>query len=345
MKILLTGGAGYVGSACLRWLLEHGHDPIAYDNLSEGNPPAVPGASERLIVGEIHDTDALAGVMRDRGVEAVMHFAALASVPESVADPESYYRVNVGGTKSVLDAMRKANVGRIVFSSTCATYGTHAEMPLREDSPQQPVTPYGKTKLACEWLIQDYARAYGLGYTVLRYFNAAGADPDGDYGEDRRHEGHLIPLVLHAAVGKRSKVMIYGTDYPTRDGTCERDYIHTADLALAHQLAIEAIEPGKGRSYNVGTGAGATVLEVLRACEEAVGRPIPHEFAGRRDGDPPVLIGSADRLRSELGWSPRYPEIRQIVQTAWDWHRRHPEGFPKPTPGPHRTPAVDSPAP
>jgi UDP-glucose 4-epimerase len=345
MKILLTGGAGYVGSACLRWLLEHGHDPIAYDDLSEGNPPSVPQASERLIVGKIEDTDALARILRDRGVEAVMHFAALASVPESVADPESYYRVNVAGTKSTLDAMRAAGVRRIVFSSTCATYGTHAEMPLREDSPQLPETPYGKTKLACEWMIHDYARAYGLGYTVLRYFNAAGADPDGDYGEDRRHEGHLIPLVLHAAVGKRAKVMIYGTDYPTRDGTCERDYIHTSDLAQAHQLAIEAIEPGKGRAYNVGTGAGATVLEVLRACEEAVGRPIPHEFAARRPGDPPVLIGSADRLRSELGWSPRYPDIRQIVRTAWDWHRRHPDGFSTPAPTLDRAPAVDTPAP
>src|SRR5580693_4446646 len=175
MKILLTGGAGYVGSACLRWLLEHGHDPIAYDNLSEGNPAAVPGASERLIVGEIHDTDALAGVLRDRGVEAVMHFAALASVPESVADPESYYRVNVGGTKSVLDAMRAAGVRKILFSSTAATIGFHGEMPLREDSSQAPETPYGSTKLAAEWLIKDYARAYGLGYTLLRYFNAEGA--------------------------------------------------------------------------------------------------------------------------------------------------------------------------
>jgi UDP-glucose 4-epimerase len=339
MRILLTVGAGYVGSACLRWLLEHGHDPIAYDNLSEGNRAAVPGASERLIVGEIHDTDALAGVMRDRGVEAVMHFAALASVPESVAHPERYYRVNVGGTRSVLDAMKEAGVRRIVFSSTCATYGVHAEMPLREDSSQLPETPYGRTKLACEWMIQDYGQAYGLGYTVLRYFNAAGADPGGDYGEDRRHEGHLIPLVLHAAVGKRPKVMIYGTDYSTRDGSCERDYIHTADLAQAHQLAVEAIEPGEGRAYNVGTGAGATVLEVLRACEEAVGRPIPHEFAGRRPGDPAVLIGSADRLRGELGWSPRYPDIREIVRTAWEWHRRHPDGFPG---GPHAPgPAAD----
>jgi UDP-glucose 4-epimerase len=329
MKLLLTGGAGYVGSACLRWLLEHGHDPIAYDDLSEGNRAAVPGGAGRLIVGKIEDTESLADVMKSRGVEAVMHFAALASVPESVAKPERYYRINVGGTKSVLDAMREAGVGRIVFSSTCATYGLQDEMPLREDTPQIPETPYGKTKLACEWMIQDYAKAYGMGYAVLRYFNAAGADPDGDYGEDRRHEGHLIPLVLHAAVGRRPKVMIYGNDYSTRDGTCERDYIHTADLAQAHQLAVEAIEPGNGRAYNVGTGTGATVLEVLRACEEAVGRSIPHEFAGRRPGDPAILVGSAERLRSELGWSPRFPDIRDIVRTAWEWHRRHPEGFPK----------------
>jgi UDP-glucose 4-epimerase len=327
MKILLTGGAGYVGSACLRWLLEHGHDPIAYDNLSEGNRTAVPQASERLIKGEIADTAALAEAMRSRGVEAVMHFAALLSVPNSVADPESYYRVNVGGTKSVLDAMRAAGVRRIVFSSTAATYGFHTEMPLREDSPQLPETPYGKTKRTCEWMIHDYARAYDLGYTVLRYFNAAGADPGGDYGEDHRPESHLIPLVLHAAVGRRPKVSICGTDYPTRDGTCERDYIHTADLAQAHQLAIESLEPGMGRAYNVGTGTGATVLEVLRACEEAVGRPIPHEFVDRRPGDPAVLIASAEKLRQELGWSPRFPGIRDIVQTAWDWHRRHPGGY------------------
>jgi UDP-glucose 4-epimerase len=327
MRILLTGGAGYVGSACLRWLLEHGHDPIAYDDLSKGHRAAVPEASERLIVGEVANTDALVEVMRSRGVEAVMHFAALLSVPESITNPEEYYRINVGGTKSVLDAMRAAVVQRIVFSSTCATYGFHTEMPLREDSPQLPETPYGKTKRTCEEMIDAYARAYGLGYTVLRYFNAAGADPGGDYGEDHRPESHLIPLVLHAAVGRRPKVMIYGTDYPTRDGTCERDYIHTADLAQAHQLAVEAIEPGKGRAYNVGTGTGATILEVLRACEEAVGRPIPHEFADRRPGDPAVLIGSAERLRRELGWSPRYPDIRDVVRTAWEWHRRHPGGY------------------
>ena len=204
-----------------------------------------------------------------------MHFAALASVPDSIADPEAYYRVNVGGTKSVLDAMRTAGVRKILFSSTAATYGFHAEMPLREDSPQTPETPYGTTKLAAEWLIKDYARAYGLGYTVLRYFNASGADPDGDFGEDRRHESHLIPLIFQVAVGRRPKVLIYGSDYPTRDGTCVRDYVHTADLAQAHQLAVEALEPGMGRAYNLGSGTGATVLEVLRACEEVVGPTDP----------------------------------------------------------------------
>ena len=247
MKILLTGGAGYVGSACLRWLLAHGHDAIAYDNLSEGNTAAIPDSLNRLIVGDIADTHHLAEVLRQRSVDAVMHFAALASVPESITDPEAYYRVNVGGTKSVLDAMRIARVRKLLFSSTAATYGFHAEMPLRENSPQTPETPYGTTKLAAEWLIKDYARAYGLGYTLLRYFNASGADLDGNFGEDRRHEAHLIPLIFHAAVGRRPKVMIYGNDYPTPDGTCVRDYVHTADLAQAHQLAVESLEVGLGR--------------------------------------------------------------------------------------------------
>src|SRR6516225_12043054 len=196
MKILLTGGAGYIGSACLRWLLRHGHDPIAYDNLSEGNRAAVPDSGRRLIVGDLADGAKLLEVMRAHKVEAVMHFAALASVPDSIADPEGYYRVNVIGTKNVLDAMRKAGVARIVFSSTAATYGFHAEMPLREHSPQTPETPYGTTKLAAEWMIKDYARAYRMGYTILRYFNASGADPDGRHGEARRHEAHLIPLML-----------------------------------------------------------------------------------------------------------------------------------------------------
>jgi UDP-glucose-4-epimerase GalE len=329
MKILLTGGAGYVGSACLRWLLRHGHDPIAYDNLAEGNVPAVPDAANRLIVGDITETDRLAQVLQVHRIEAVMHFAALASVPDSIADPEAYYRVNVIGTKSVLDAMRTAGVRKILFSSTAATYGFHSEMPLREDSPQLPETPYGTTKLAAEWLIKDYARAYGLGYTLLRYFNASGADPDGEHGEDRRHESHLIPLIFQVALGRREKLLIYGSDYPTRDGTCVRDYIHTEDLAQAHQLAVETLEPGMGRVYNMGSGTGVTVLEVLRACEEVIGRPIAHEIVSRRPGDPGVLIATPEKIVQELGWSPRHGDIRDIVRTAWQWHRQHPQGYPK----------------
>jgi UDP-glucose 4-epimerase len=330
MKILLTGGAGYVGSACLRWLLGHGHDPIAYDNLVEGNVAAVPDAPSRLVVGDIADTSSLAQVLRQRGIDAVMHFAALASVPESIADPEAYYRINVAGTKSVLDAMRAAGVSKILFSSTAATYGFHAEMPLREDSPQTPETPYGTTKLAAEWLIKDYARAYGLSYTLLRYFNASGADPDGRFGEDRRHESHLIPLIFHVATGRRPKVLVYGGDYPTRDGTCVRDYVHTSDLAQAHQRAVEGLKPGMGRAYNLGSGSGVTVLEVLQACEEIIGRPIAHEVVDRRPGDPDVLIASPQRIIQELGWSPRYMDIRDIVRTAWEWHRSHPNGFHQP---------------
>jgi UDP-glucose 4-epimerase len=251
----------------------------------------------------------------------------LASVPDSISDPDAYYRVNVAGTKSVLDAMRAAGVRKILFSSTAATYGFHAEMPLVEQSPQTPETPYGTTKLAAEWLIKDYARAYGLGYTLLRYFNASGADPDGDFGEDRRHEAHLIPLIFHVVVGRRPKVLVYGSDYPTRDGSCVRDYVHTSDLAQAHERAVLTLEPGMGRAYNLGSGTGATVLEVLRACEEIIGQPIAHEIVGRRPGDPAVLIASPDKIVKELGWSPRWSDIREIVRTAWKWHQSHPHGF------------------
>ena len=327
MKILLTGGAGYVGSACLRWLLKHGHIPVAYDNLLEGNVLAIPDAVNRLIVGDIADTDRLASVLQHRGIEAVMHFAALASVPDSIADPEAYYRINVGGTKSVLDAMRAAGIRKILFSSTAATYGFHAEMPLRENSAQTPETPYGTSKLAAEWIIKDYARAYGLGYTLLRYFNASGADVDGNFGEDRRNESHLIPLILQVATGRRPNVRIYGDDYSTRDGSCVRDYVHTADLAQAHQLAVESLEPGMGRAYNLGSGTGATVFEVLRACEEICGHSIPHEIASRRPGDPAVLIASPQRIINELGWSPHYMDVRSIVETAWRWHCQRPQGY------------------
>jgi UDP-glucose 4-epimerase len=325
VKILLTGGAGYIGGACLRWLLKNGHDPIALDDLSEGNAASVPEG--RLIVGDVCDTGLLTRTLQEHKVEAVMHFAALASVPLSISDPASYWRVNAVGTKSVLDAMRAAGVSKIVFSSTAATYSFSAEMPIRETTPQVPETPYGTTKLACEWMVKEYARAYGLSYAIFRYFNAAGADPDGQFGESRHVEGHIIPLTLLVAVGRRDKLKIFGGDWDTRDGTCVRDYVHTDDLAQAHRLAVERLGPGVGGAYNLGSGTGTTILEVLRACEKAVGRPIPHEVVGRRPGDPGTLIATPEKAMKELGWSPRYPDIDSIVETAWRWHSSHPGGY------------------
>ena len=325
MRILLTGGAGYVGSACLRWLLRHGHEAIAYDDLSAGNAAAVPG--DRLIVGDILDGESLARALRDERSDAVMHFAAVASVPESIALPELYWRVNVVGTKSVLDVMREVGVDKILFSSSAATFSFDNEMPLTEDSETKPHVPYGSTKLAAERMIAEYATAYGASYTILRYFNASGADPDGDYGEDRGSETHLIPLTLYAAIGRSDRVLIFGDDWDTRDGTCVRDYVHTDDLADAHQLAVERLEPGRGVIYNIGCGHGVTVLEVLRACEQVVGRPIPHEVADRRPGDPGTLVASPERLRTELGWTPSFDKIEDIVSTAWKWLDRHPRGY------------------
>ena len=325
MRLLLTGGAGYVGSACLRSLLRSGHDPIAFDNLSEGNRAAVPAG--RLVVGDIEDRAALEKVLREHEIEGVMHFAALASVPESLEQPERYWRVNVGGTKNVLDAMRRCAVRKLLFSSTAATYGFDGPMPLTETSEARPETPYGTTKLVGEWMIREYARTYGIGYAVLRYFNASGADPDGEFGEDRRQESHLIPRILHAAAGRRETAVIFGDDWDTPDGTCVRDYVHTDDLARAHQLAIESIEPGNGRLYNVGTGRGASVLEVLRACEDVTGRAIRCEIGPRRPGDPGILIASPGKISRELGWQPRYLPVRDIVATVWKWLRSYPRGY------------------
>lgn len=324
MKILLTGGAGYIGSACLRWLLRHGHDPIAYDNLSEGNAASVP--ADRLVVGDLSDTALLTATLRDHAIEAVIHFAALASVPLSIVDPDNYYRVNLLGTKSLLDAMRQASVSKIVFSSTAATYAFGVETPIRETTPQRPETPYGTTKLAAEHMIKDYARAYDLSYTIFRYFNASGADPDGQFGESRHVEGHIIPLTLMVATGRRDKLKIFGQDWDTRDGTCVRDYVHTDDLAQAHQRAIETLGPGVGREYNIGSGMGTSILELLRACEKAVGHPIRHEFVDRRPGDPGTLIATPEKVVAELGWSPQH-DIDSIVATAWKWHSSHPDGY------------------
>lgn len=321
MNILLTGGAGYVGSACLRWLLKQDHNAIAYDNLSTGNAWSVP--EHRLITADLHDGESLRSALREHEIEAVIHLGALAVVPDSVRDPESYWRENVVATKSLLDAMRDCDVNKLVLSSTCAVYGDDPPIPITEDAPMEPSHPYGATKAAAERMISDYSQAYGLGYTHLRYFNVAGADSDGKYGESRAKETHLIPLVFYAATGKIPRLKIYGDDWPTRDGSCVRDYVHTEDLARAHQLALETLEPGMGRAYNVGTGEGVTVKEVFAACRDVVGAEIPFEIAGRRPGDPAVLYACSDKIQSELGWSPRYKHIRDTVETAWRWHVHH----------------------
>jgi len=327
-RILVTGGAGYVGSACLRHLLSNGFDAVAYDNLVQGHRESVPQG--RLIVGDIADTAALTAALKKLNADAVMHFAAATCVGESVDDPEYHYRNNIAGTLSLLNAMRSAGVKRMLFSSTCATYGMNPKVPMAEDSAQDPCSPYARTKLVVEWMIRDFAHAYGLGFTLLRYFNAAGASPDGQFGEDHNPENHLIPLTLQVPLGQRKKLMVFGNDYPTSDGTCLRDYVHVDDLAQAHRLAIEATTPQTQDVFNIGTGTGSSVLEVIRACEQVTGRQIPFDVVARRPGDPPALVASPKKLVEKLGWKPRYTNIVQIVHSAWKWHESHPQGYRTP---------------
>ena len=325
MRILVTGGAGFVGSACLRHLLEHGHEAVAYDSLVQGHRAAVPEG--RLIEGDINDGDALVRALKDVAAEAVMHFAAATYVGESVTDPDYHYGNNIGGTRSLLNAMRAVGVDRMLFSSTCATYGMNPVIPMAEDAKQDPCSPYARTKLAVEWMIRDFAHAYGLGFTLLRYFNAAGASPDGRYGEDHKPENHLIPLVLQVPLGQREKIMIFGDDYPTPDGTCIRDYIHVDDLAQAHRLAIAATTPSTAEVFNIGTGNGQSVMQVIEACETVTGKAVARQVVERRPGDPPALVADPTKLKSKLGWKPRYTDIRDTVATAWKWHQSHPDGY------------------
>ena len=325
MKILITGGAGYVGSACLRHVAAEGHEVMAYDDLSMGHRAAVDG--HPLVQGDIADTERLTRTLKDFGADAVMHFAASTYVGESVEKPELYYRNNVCGTLSLLEAMRAAGVARMLFSSTCAAYGMAEAEAMSEATPLDPCSPYARSKLAVEWMIHDFARAHGMGYTLLRYFNAAGADADGRHGEDHSPESHLIPLVLQVPLGQRDRIMVFGQDYPTPDGTCIRDYVHTRDLASAHLLAIAATAPGTGEVYNIGTGNGQSVMQIIEACERVTGREIAREIAPRRPGDPPRLVAEPAKLKSRLGWEPRYTDIEETVATAWDWHRAHPQGY------------------
>jgi len=326
MRILVTGGAGYVGSACLRHLVACGHEAWAYDNLSKGHRAAVAGAP--LVEADIADGGALVRVLGELRPDAVMHFAAATYVGESVLDPEYHYRNNISGTLSLLNAMRAAGVRRMLFSSTCATYGESPKCPMAEDAPQDPCSPYARTKLAVEWMIRDFSAAYGLGFTLLRYFNAAGAAPDGEHGEDHRPETHLIPLVLDVPAGRRDRLRVFGNDYPTPDGTCIRDYVHVDDLASAHLLAIEATTSDTREVFNVGTGEGRSILEIVAACESVTGKPIPYEIVERRPGDPPALVADPSKLLGRLGWRPRYTRIEETIETAWRWHEAHPKGYP-----------------
>lgn len=326
MRILVTGGAGYVGSFCVHALCDRGHEVSVYDNLSEGHAPAVdPRAT--LIVADLADRPRLEALFRDSSFDGVMHFAAYLNVNESVTDPLKYYRNNVIHTLSLLELMQQYGVPRLVFSSTCATYGVPPSVPIVEDMPLCPVNPYGHTKLAMEWAMRDSCRAWGLGACALRYFNAGGAAPDGSRGEDHDPEIHLIPVVCQVALGQREHVHIYGVDYPTRDGSCVRDYVHVDDLAEAHRLAIESQEPGQFRCYNVGTGTGTSVKHVIETVRQVTGREIHARPSPRRAGDPPELYADPGRLMNDLGWRPRYTEILPIVETAWAWHSAHPAGY------------------
>ncbi len=325
MRVLVTGGAGYVGSHTVRALCDAGHEPIVFDNLSTGHAAAVDRRAT-LVIGDLANAAHLRETLA-RGIDAVMHFAASLDVAESVREPLRYYRNNVSHTVTLLEAMKSAGVTSIVFSSTCATYGIPATVPIDETMPQSPINPYGRTKLAMEWALRDSCAAWGLGATALRYFNAAGAAVDGSIGEDHRPEIHLIPRVLFAALGREKEIPIFGTDYPTPDGTCIRDYVHVCDLSDAHVRAIETQREGQFRCYNLGTGRGASVLEIVETARRVTGRPIAVVTSPRRAGDPPELVANACRAETELNWKPQYTRMEAILDSAWTWHRTNPKGF------------------
>ena len=327
MRILVTGGAGYIGSHTVRDLIDHGHDVTVVDNLSQGHRAAVPRGE--LVVMDLKDTAALDQLLLAKRIEAVVHFAADAQVGESVTNPAKYYRNNLLTSLGLLECCRRNAITRFVFSSTCATYGLPDAVPITEETPQRPINPYGNSKLVFEMALSDYAQAYEFGFCALRYFNASGAAGDGSLGEDHTPESHLIPIVIQAAMGQRPNVTIYGTDYPTPDGTCLRDYIHVEDLASAHRLALEVLKPHDARKYNVGIGRGYSVREVIRAVESVSGKTVAVVEGPRRAGDPPALVAAADAVRQELGWQAKWTDLQGIVQSAWTWHQARPNGYSK----------------
>jgi UDP-glucose-4-epimerase GalE len=325
--ILVTGGAGYIGSHAVKRLLAAGHAVVVLDDLSHGHRAAVDSRAT-FHQACTRDRAAVRAVLERHKIDAVMHFAAFIEVGESVQNPAKYYDNNFANGLALLDAMTAAGVKRLIFSSTAAVYGNPEYTPIDEEHPRAPVNPYGRTKNMMELALADYASAYGLGYAALRYFNVAGASPDLDVGEAHEPESHLIPRILAVAAGKAAGITVYGTDYPTPDGTCIRDYIHVEDLVAAHLLALEKVRPGGGgHAYNIGTGHGFTVRQVIDACRQVTGHPLPVEELPRRAGDPAVLVATCDKLKRELGWQPRYPKLETAVKHAWDWHRSHPRGF------------------
>jgi UDP-glucose 4-epimerase len=329
-SLLVTGGAGYVGSHTVRELVRRSEKLVVLDNLSEGHREAIPGVE--LVVADLAEPQkagkTLDGLFQRERFDVVLHFAGRAYVGESVRQPEKYYRANVGGGVELVAAMARNGVPAIIFSSSCATYGEPETIPISEEHPQAPVSAYGRTKLAFEQALKDFEIAYGIRHINLRYFNAAGAHPDGDLGEDHRPETHLIPLVCDAALKLRPTVSIFGSDYPTSDGTCIRDYVHVVDLASAHIMAVDALRSeADSTSYNLGIGKGYSVLEVVDAVKRVSGEDVPVENAPRRPGDPPRLIAASEKVSRELGWKPEFSSLDQIVETAWLFKREHPRGY------------------
>lgn len=328
MRVLVTGGAGYIGSHAVRELINSGHSVVVLDTLNKGHEEAVDPRAI-FLVGSTANTDLLVQALTMHQIEAVMHFAADIEVGESVENPYKYYHNNFNNTLNLLQAMMRCDVKKIVFSSTAAVYGNPESTPIEETQRRNPINPYGRSKMMSEMAIEDFCHAYGLGYTIFRYFNVAGASPDASIGEDHKPESHLIPRILQAA-RDGGEVKIFGTDYDTKDGTCIRDYVHVVDLARAHVLGIEQMEEGKGSIFNVGSEKGFTVKEVISACEQVVGRKLTVNHEARRAGDPAVLVASSQKIQRELGWKPNYPGITTIVQHAWHWHSTHPHGYSVP---------------
>lgn len=328
MAILVCGGAGYIGSHMVAYLKEQGEEVVILDNLQKGHEAAVKALDGKMYVGDLRDREILDKVFTENKIDSVIDFAADSLVGESMVDPLKYFENNVGSTISLLNAMKDHNVKYIVFSSTAATYGEPESIPIVESDKTVPTNPYGESKLSVEKILKWCDTAYGIKYTALRYFNAAGAHVSGKIGEDHNPESHLIPIILQVALGKREKIMIFGDDYNTEDGSCIRDYIHVTDLASAHLLALKRLKNGgESTIYNLGNGKGFSVKEVVEMTRKVTGKEIKAEVAERRAGDPATLIASSERAKEELGWKPQYDSLETIIETAWNWHKNHPEGY------------------